>query len=144
DGCIDYESGGRARRRVETQLQQIVYQDTWFLQIRIQIMQSFVDGARYGRSYAFGYWSQYCLICRQYLAICCLVGIAAVQRGAAGRALACAHEQRCHPRGRPFAPQPSATHLLFPAADDWFGTAQMASRRVHAPAGAAPIQSELG
>src|SRR5262245_44283412 len=76
-------------------------------------MQSFVDGARYGRSYAFGYWSQYSLICRQHLAICCLVGIADRQRRVTGQTCACAHEQRCYPRGRPFAPRPSTTHLLF-------------------------------
>ena len=104
DGRIDDESGGRARRRVEPRLQQIVHQDAWLLQIRIQIMQSFVDRAGYGRSYAFGHWSEYFLIRRQYLAVCILVGIADRQRGVAGCARACAHEECCCPRDHPLAP----------------------------------------
>src|SRR5262249_24873964 len=103
EGCIDHEPGGRECLCVEAQLQQIVYQDARLLQIRIQIMQPFLDGARYGCSYALRQWSEYLLICRQYLAICVLVGIADWQRGVAGPTRACAHEQRCYPRDRPFA-----------------------------------------
>jgi len=44
------------------------------------------------------------LICRQYLAVCILVGIADWQRDVAGCTRACAHEQRGCPHDRPFAP----------------------------------------
>jgi hypothetical protein len=110
-------------------LQQIIYQDAWLLQIRIQIMQPFVDGPRYGRSYALGHWSEYFLICRQYLTVCVLVGIADWQRGVAGRTRACAHEERCYASNRPVAPYSRATHQLNPCADDWSGTAHKASAR---------------
>ncbi|HEY6754847.1 MAG TPA: hypothetical protein VI077_09055, partial [Pseudolabrys sp.] len=70
---------GKTRSRLaaslEAALQQIVQEDPWLFQIRIEIVQTIMHGARHDRLHSLGDWAQHFLIHRQNLAIGVLVRI---------------------------------------------------------------------